>query len=114
MALRDELSEEVDKIFRTTWSVRDGRDVPESEDLALGNEAVKLDDATVLYADMAASTKLVDGFKWHFPAEIYKCFLYCAARIIRAEGGQITAYDGDRIMAVYIGDWKNTSAARPP
>ena len=24
----------------------------------------------------------------------------------------ITAYDGDRIMAVYIGDYKNTSAAR--
>ncbi len=112
MALRDDLSEEVDKIFRTTWNVRDGRQVPESEDLALGNEAVKLEDAVVLYADMAGSTRLVDGHKWHFAAEIYKAFLYCAARVIRSEGGVITAYDGDRIMAVYVGDLKNTSAAR--
>ena len=112
MPLRDELSEEVDKIFRTTWDVRDGREVPEAEDVALGNEAVKLEEAVVLYADMSGSTKLVDGHKWHFAAEIYKAFLYCAARIIRSEGGVITAYDGDRIMAVYIGDAKNTSAAR--
>jgi class 3 adenylate cyclase len=92
--------------------VRDGRVVPESEDLPLGNEAVRLEEAVVLYADMSGSTKLVDGYKWHFPAEIYKAFLYCAARIIRSEGGEITAYDGDRIMAVYVGDSKNTSAAR--
>lgn len=112
MALRDEISEEVDKIFRTTWDVRDGREVPESEDVALGNQAVRLEEAVVLYADMAGSTSLVDGHKWHFAAEIYKAFLYSAARIIRSEGGVITAYDGDRIMAVYIGDSKNTSAAR--
>src|SRR5439155_252745 len=31
---------------------------------------------------------------------------------IRSEGGEITAYDGDRVMAVFIGDFKNTSAAR--
>lgn len=112
MALRDELSEAVDEIFRTTWDVRDGRDVPDSEDLALGNEAVRLEEAVVLYADMSGSTSLVEGYKWHFAAEIYKTFLHCAARIIRSEGGEITAYDGDRIMAVYIGDYKNTSAAR--
>jgi class 3 adenylate cyclase len=32
--------------------------------------------------------------------------------MIRSEGGEITAYDGDRIMAVFIGDRKNTSAAK--
>ncbi|MEX0805728.1 MAG: adenylate/guanylate cyclase domain-containing protein [Candidatus Binatia bacterium] len=112
MALRDELSESVDEIFHTTWNVRDGRVVPESEDLALGNEAVRLEEAVVLYADMSGSTKLVDGYKWHLAAEVYKAFLYCAARIIRSEGGEITAYDGDRIMAIYVGDSKNTSAAR--
>ena len=46
-----------------------------------------------------------------FAAEVYKCFLTCAARIIRSKGGEITAYDGDRIMAVYIGDSKNSDAA---
>ena len=112
MSLKDELSEQVDKIFRDKWAERDGRVVPEAEDVVLANEAVKLGDATVLYADMSGSTDLVNKETWNFAAEIYKTFLYCAARIITSEGGTITAYDGDRIMAVYIGDAPNTSAAR--
>ncbi len=60
----------------------------------------------------ADSTVLVDGYKWWFSAEIYKSYLYCAARIIRSEGGVITAYDGDRVMAVFIGDSKNSNAAK--
>src|SRR5207248_4620847 len=79
--------------------------------LKLNNDAVKLD-ATVLYADLSASTGLVDGYKQHFAAEIYKAYLHCAAKIIRSEDGVITAYDGDRVMAVFIGTSKNTSAAR--
>jgi class 3 adenylate cyclase len=112
MALKEELVEQVAKIFREQWKERDGRVVPETEDVALANEAVKLEDAVVLYADMSVSTALVNSETWQFAAEVYKTFLYCAARIITSEGGTITAYDGDRIMAVYIGDSPNTSAAR--
>jgi class 3 adenylate cyclase len=112
MSLKDELIEQVGKIFREQWEERDGRVVPDAEDVALTNVAVKLDDATVLYADMSGSTSLVNNKSWQFAAEVYKTFLYCAARIITSEGGTITAYDGDRIMAVYIGESQNTSAAR--
>lgn len=111
MSLSDELVAEVSKIFLDQWSTRDGEKVPESEDVQLGNDAVKLD-GTVLYADISGSTRLVDSSKAHFAAEIYKTFLHCAARIVRNEGGTITAYDGDRIMAVFIGGSKNTNAAR--
>ena len=111
MALKDDLKSEVEKIFKDRWTTRDGNVVPESDDVKLGNDAVKLS-GTVLYADLSDSTALVDKKKPHFAAEIYKAYLHCAAKIIRAEGGVITAYDGDRIMAVYLGDSKNTSAAR--
>jgi class 3 adenylate cyclase len=63
-------------------------------------------------ADLSYSTKLVDGYKWYFAAEIYKAFLHCSAKIIRDEGGEITAYDGDRIMAIFVGSTKNTDAVR--
>jgi uridylate cyclase len=112
VGLKDDLLAEVSTAFRSTWDVRDGRVVPDTDDLALGNQAVRLEDAVVLYADMSGSTALVDSHKWHFAAEIYKSFLTCAARVIRFEGGDITAYDGDRIMAVYLGDSKSTAAAR--
>jgi class 3 adenylate cyclase len=111
MALREDLQEAVAKIFRDRWSTSDGNVVPAPEDLALDNDATKLD-ATVLYADMADSTQLVDGHEAHFAAEIYKTYMTCAARIIKNNGGVITAYDGDRVMSVFIGRTKNTTAAK--
>ena len=67
-------------------------------------------DATVLYADLADSTRLVDQRSSNFAAEIYKTYLLCAGKIIKDAGGAITAYDGDRIMAVFIGNRKSNSA----
>ena len=110
MSLKGDLETEVAEIFRKSWNIRDGDKVPEAEDVALGNEGVKLD-ATVLYADISGSTKLVDSYEATFAGEIYKTFLHCAAKIIKDRGGVITAYDGDRIMALFIGDSKNSSAA---
>jgi len=111
MALKDELEEKVKETFSEQWESRDGQGIPDDEDLKLSNDAVKID-GVVLYADMSASTQLVDKKKAHFAAEVYKAYLYCAARIIRAEGGEVTAYDGDRIMAVFIGEAKNSSAVK--
>lgn len=103
MPIEEDLRTEVKRIFREQWTVRDGRVVPSADDLSLRNDAIKLD-AVVLYADLDSSTQLVDSYKHPFSAEIYKTFLHCAARIVRDEQGEITAYDGDRIMAVFIGD----------
>jgi class 3 adenylate cyclase len=113
MGLKADLDAEVAKIFQESWDVEETEDVPEAEDVLLGsNHAKRLEQATVLYADLSYSTKLVDGFEWGFAAEIYKAFLHCSAKIIRDEGGEITAYDGDRIMAIFVGSSKNTSAVR--
>jgi class 3 adenylate cyclase len=111
MGLGDDLKKEVAEVFRSTWTERDGQVVPEPESLKLTNDAIKLT-GTVLYADMAESTHLVDKYKAHFAAEVYKTYLHCAAKIIRSEAGEITAYDGDRIMAVFVGEGMNTRAAR--
>jgi class 3 adenylate cyclase len=111
MGLAEDLNTEVATIFRSQWSVRDGNVVPDTPDLKLGKDGVKLK-ATVLYADIDGSTIMVDTKTAQFAAEVYKAYLLCASRIIRVEGGTITAYDGDRVMAVFIGDAKNTSAVR--
>ncbi len=111
MSFKEDLQSNVAAVFRARWEERNGEVVPSDSSLKLGNEAIKLD-ATVLYADLADSTNLVDSYEPGFVAEIYKTFLHCAAKIIRSENGTITAYDGDRIMAVYIGGNKNTSAVK--
>ena len=110
MGLVDDLAAEVVATFTTDWESRDGRQVPEPEDIQLGNDAVRLT-GTVLYADLAESTKLVDTYPPEFAAAVYKAYLHCASRLIRNAGGSITAFDGDRVMAVFHGTTKNTSAA---
>lgn len=111
MGLVEDYTEAVEDIFNQTWKTREGQKVPEPEDLQLGNDAVHLN-GTVLYADLDESTNLVDSYIPEFAAKIYKAYLSCAAKVIKSEGGVITSYDGDRIMAVYIGDSKNSSAAQ--
>lgn len=111
LSLKTDLEAEVQAIFRNPWTKRNGNVVPDDTSIKLGNDAVELE-ATVLYADMTESTKLVDKKKGEFAAEVYKSFLHTAAKIIKDLNGTITAYDGDRIMAVYIGDLKNTSAVK--
>jgi len=106
-----EILREVREVFAAQWDKRDGRKVPEPEDLQLGNDAVSLD-GTVLYADMKDSTALVDGYRSPFAAEIYKTYLVAACHIIRNNAGEITAFDGDRVMAVFIGNYKNSHAAK--
>lgn len=111
MTLKDELDLYVQKTVDERWERRAGQKVPDTDDLPLRNLAVELD-ATVLYADLASSTKMVEGYKNWFAANVYKSYLYCAAKIIRARGGTVTAYDGDRVMGVFIGNSKNSEAAK--
>lgn len=106
-----ELREEIDAIFATKWTSRSGKVVPESDSVTLGNDAVEIE-GTVLYADLQESTALVDSYKGWFAAEVYKAFLATSCRIIRANGGSIAAFDGDRVMAVFVGDSKNSQAVK--
>lgn len=112
MALQEDLESQVKQIFAEQWQVEKTSGVPDPDQLRLGNHAKDLEKATVLYADLDGSTSMVDRYPWMFSAEVYKAYLRCAARIIAAENGVVTAYDGDRIMAVFTGDSKNTNAVR--
>ncbi|KSV64033.1 hypothetical protein N185_35280 [Sinorhizobium sp. GW3] len=111
MGIKSDLEGEVAAIYKAAWSKRDGRVVPQDTDVQLGNDGVKLE-VTMLYADLADSTKLAHNYQEEFAAEQYKAFLRCAARIIRSESGEIRSYDGDRVMGIFVGDSKNTSAVR--
>ncbi|MYM76069.1 adenylate/guanylate cyclase domain-containing protein [Duganella sp. FT134W] len=110
MTFKEDLLAASKKIFADQWTTTAKTVVPVAADLRLGNDAGEFKEMVVLYADLDGSTAMVDTKKWEFSAEVYKSYLHCAAKIIKTEGGEITAYDGDRIMAVFVGDWKNTNA----
>lgn len=106
-----EIESEIVQILKTNWKRRNGQKVPEAEDVQLGNDGVEIE-GTVLYADLKDSTGLVLGHKDFFAAEVYKCYLRSACELIRNNEGTICAFDGDRVMAAFIGNSKNSNAAK--
>lgn len=107
----DTLTGEIEKVFGTKWDTRNGTLIPESEDLALKDGAVKID-ATFLYADLAGSSKLAEVCPWETTAKIIRAYLDCCTRSIRAHKGEIRSFDGDRVMGVFKSESKNTDAAK--
>lgn len=105
----DFLNTRVDTLFGTTFNEREGRVVPTTEDVALRDGAVKID-ATFLYADLAGSATLSSVCPWSTTAKIIRAFLDCSTRLIVKHGGHIRSFDGDRVMGIFIGSGKNSSA----
>ncbi|WP_319526658.1 adenylate/guanylate cyclase domain-containing protein [uncultured Desulfosarcina sp.] len=111
MALLADIENDVQGTIDKLWNTRKGQKVPGSIDVALGGGAVQLD-ATFLYADLANSSMIAKRFDRRVAAKIMKAFLATTARLVRHHGGTIVSFDGDRILGVFIGDFKNSTAAK--
>lgn len=111
MSRVDTLTDEIETILSTKWVERDGNVVPESEDIALKDGAVKID-AVFLYADLAGSSKLARLCPWETTAKIIRAYLDCCVRLIRVHGGEIRSFDGDRVMGIFKGESPNTTASK--
>lgn len=111
MGLRDDIERAVQNVVGSNWNIRDGTVVPTTNDIALKNGAVRLE-AVYLYADMARSTELARDFQRTTAAKVLRAYLDATCRVIRARGGEIRSFDGDRVMAIFVGDDKNTQAGK--
>jgi adenylate cyclase len=111
MALADDLADDVQGIINKPWNTRKGQKVPSTDSVALAGGAVELD-ATFLYADLANSSKMAKELDRRIAAKILKSFLATTARLVRHHDGAIVSFDGDRILGVFTGTSKNTSAAK--
>jgi len=111
MAVFDNLNSDINTIINTTWNKRNGNKVPSTEDIALAGGAVELD-ATYLYSDLANSSKIAKQFDRRIAAKIFKSFHSATCRLIRHHDGTVISFDGDRILAIFHGDTKNTSATK--
>lgn len=101
----------VKEIISTPWAIANGTQVPETDDVALKNGG-KLVDATYLYADLADSSKIAQSLNKEAAAKIIKVYVNTATRILRHKGGEIRSFDGDRVMAIFMGADKDDRAVR--
>lgn len=111
MAFANDVEIGVARVLAPEWNIVNGTVAPKTTDVVLYNGAVKLD-ATYLYADMADSTGLAQNFHGWAVAKVIRCYLDAASRVINHYGGEIRSFDGDRVMAIFVGQHKNTSAVR--
>lgn len=111
MASSSSLSSDVSTIISTKWNKRNGTKVPSTDSVTLAGGAVELD-ATFLYADLAASSKMAKELDRRIAAKIIKSFLSCVTKLIRGLGGTVISFDGDRALGVFVGSSKNTDAAK--
>ena len=111
MKTSSEILTVIKSILNTDWKRCEKKFVPSPQNIALTNEAGVLEGA-VLYADMKGSSDLVHNYKDFFAAEMYKSFLTAVCEVIRNNSGEITSFDGDRVMAVFVGDCKCSNAAK--
>lgn len=103
MGFKSDCESAVRDIIRTNFKVRYGREVPTTESIVQKDGAVSLT-AAYLYADMADSTGLADHFNREDGAKIIRAYLAAVCRVLRDRGGEIRSFDGDRVMAIFVGD----------
>jgi class 3 adenylate cyclase len=101
----------VSEIFSATWNITNGTKVPETEDVVMKNGG-RLVDATYLYADLAGSSKMAHSLYKETTAKIVRAYINTASRILRYKDGEIRSFDGDRVMAIFMGPDKETRAVR--
>lgn len=111
MTLQDDVSEGVETVLSTPWDTRDGTTVPSTDTVKLKDGAVKVD-ATWVYADLAESSKLAQTVSHEVTGKVIRSYLNAASRLLKHYGGEIRSFDGDRVMAIFIGGSKNSNAVR--
>jgi len=111
LALRVDLESQVKDILNVSWNERDGAVVPSTNDVNLSDGAVRLD-AAYVYADLADSTTLARNFDRRTAARVVRAYLRVMSRLIESLGGEIRSFDGDRVMGIFVGKTKRTSAAK--
>lgn len=104
MGFKSDCEDAVNEIVTTDFKSRDGTVVPTTDTVSQKDGAVWLTDAAYLYADMADSTGMVDHFDSVDSAKIVRAYLASVCRVLRDRGGEIRSFDGDRVMAIFVGD----------
>lgn len=104
MSFKDDCTTAVRNIVKTDFNTRFARVVPTTENVQQKDGAVYVIDAVYVYADMADSTGMATTFAAEDAAKIIRSYLHAVSRVLRDRGGEIRSFDGDRVMAIFMGD----------
>ncbi len=111
MALLDDLKNKINAYSTEKYEIEATTIVPSTDysRLTFGNKGLTSEFA-FLFVDIRQSSQLHDVYGFKTAAKIYQSFHEINVRVITANQGTIRAFDGDRAMGVFAGDFKNSNA----
>lgn len=113
MGLKTDLTNKIDSYFNEKLEVKETKIVPSTDysQLTFGNKVV-LAELCFLFVDIRESSKLHEIYGIADAVRIYESFHDICVRVIESMNGEIRAFDGDRVMGVFSGDYKCTNATK--
>ncbi len=113
MALLDDIKNKINSYAKEKYEVEETTIVPATDysKLTFGNKGLTCDFA-FLFVDIRQSSQLHDLYGYKTAAKIYQSFHEINVRVIKANSGNVRAFDGDRAMGVFSGSLKRTNAVR--
>lgn len=113
MALLDDLNGKVDAYAKQPYEIEDTTIVPDTDNskLTFGNKGLTCEYA-FLFMDIRKSSQLHETYGFTKAAKIYKSFHDINVRVIEENSGFVRAFDGDRVMGVFVGGTKNSNAVK--
>lgn len=102
MALDDDIAADVVTIFQESFTVSEGWAIPRLNDISFDNQGKKIR-LVALFVDIRKSTAIVEALGLQRAARMYKAYLRGVTKIVNARGGQILSFNGDGIVAGFVG-----------
>lgn len=111
MALLSDLKAKVDAYAKQPYEIEETTIVPDTDNpkLTFGNKGLTCEYA-FLFMDIRKSSQLHETYGFSKAAKIYQSFHDINVRVIEQNEGFVRAFDGDRVMGVFVGGMKNSNA----
>lgn len=113
MPLKTDLENKINTYFSEKYEVDETKIVPSTDysKLTFGNKGLKAELA-FLFIDIRKSSEMHTTYGFANTARILQSFHDICVRIIESKDGNIRAFDGDRIMGVFAGEYKCSNATQ--
>lgn len=111
MSLKPDLEKRVSNYLAGEYETYEPRDIPNPENIALGNKAAKLE-ATTLFIDVRQSSDITNAFRRQTAAKMMKEYFDGAVRVINANNGKVRSFNGDGMLAIFVGDVRSSNAVK--
>lgn len=113
MALLKDLNERLDEYINQAYEIEKTTIVPDTDNpkLTFGNKGLTCEFA-FLFMDIRKSSQLHEQYGFKKAAKIYQGFHDINVRVIEENYGFVRSFDGDRVMAVFVGNMKNSNAVK--